>query len=237
MKSIEIFFKGSLLETKFFLRNKESFFFGIIFPIFLFFLFGNIWGDREYLKFLLTGVIGMTISADAFLGVGPVIKTYKDYGILKLLKILPFNPLIYFTSIFLSRIICSFISLFLLILSALLFFKMKFSFIELSVYSIGIIIGVLLFSFFSLSVSLIFEPKGGRGILNFLYFTMLFVSGTFYPLEIMPDILIKLSYLSLLMYLNYFLRGTFLFLIPLLIFIFIFAGVSIILFKKREEKR
>lgn len=237
MKNIKILYKGSLLETKFFMRDKQAFFFGIIFPLFLFFLFGNIWDNREYLKFLLTGVIGMTVSTDAFFGVGPVIKLYKDYGILKLLKILPFEPVIHFTNVFISRIICSFISLFLLILFALLFFKIKFSFIELFIYFLSITIGVFLFGFFSLSISLNFEPGGGRGILNFLYFIMLFLSGTFYPLEIMPDILIKFSYLSPLMYLNYFLRGNFHFIIPLFIFLFIFITLSIIFFKKREEKR
>ncbi|MEO0297295.1 MAG: ABC transporter permease [candidate division WOR-3 bacterium] len=226
-----------MLETKFFLRSKEAFFFGIIFPLFLFFLFGNLWGEKEYLKFLLTGVIGMTISADAFFGVGPVIKTYKDYGILKLLKILPFNPIYHFTSIFISRIICSFISLFFLILLAILFFKMKFSFIELFIYLLGIIIGIFLFSFFSLSISLNYTSEGGRGIINFLYFIMLFFSGTFYPLEIMPDPLKILAYLSPLTYLNYFLRGNFLFLLPLSFLCFLFMNLSIILFKKIEMKR
>lgn len=237
MRTLRILYKGSLLETKFFLRSREAFFFGIIFPIFLFFLFGNIWGEKEFLKFLLTGVIGMTVSADSFLGAGPVIKLYKDYGILKFLKILPFNPTYYFISIFISRIICSFISLLLLILSAILFFKMKFSFMEIFIYSIGIIIGVFLFSFFGLLVSLNFDMGGGRGVLNFLYFIMLFLSGTFYPLEIMPSILIKLAYLSPLMYLNYFLRGNFFFLMPLSFLSILFMGLSIILFKRREEKR
>lgn len=57
MKDIKVLYKGTILETKFFLRNKEAFFFGLIFPLFLFILFGNLWESEETLKFLFTGII------------------------------------------------------------------------------------------------------------------------------------------------------------------------------------
>jgi ABC-2 type transport system permease protein len=237
MKVFKIIFKGSILETKFFLREKQAFFFGLIFPAFLFILFGFIWGSPEYLKFLITGVIGMTVSSDAFFGIGPVIRMYNDYGILKFLKILPFNPIYQFINIFISRIYVSFISLFFLLLIGLLIFKMKFILTEILFYFFGIIIGILLFGFFGLWLSIIFKPGQGRGIFNFLYFSMLFISGTFYPLEIMPPFLKKFSFISPLTHLNLFLRGNPYFLIPISFFILLFFLFSSLSFKKMELKR
>jgi len=236
MKALKIILKGSILETKFFIREKQAFFFGVVFPVFLFTLFGFIWESPEYLKFLITGVIGMTVSTDAFFGVGPIIRTYYDYGLLKFLKILPFNPIYQFINIFISRIYASFISLFFLLLIGILIFKMKFIIIEILFYLAGIIIGILLFGFFGLWLSFLFK-RGERSIFNFLYFLMLFISATFYPLEIMPPFLQKFAYLSPLTHLNLFLRGNFYSLIFLLFFTFLFLFLSSISFKKMELKR
>ena len=57
---IKILSQSIYYQFLIFLRIKQAVFFTVAFPIFLFVIFGSIWGQQhdEYVSFLLSGIIG-----------------------------------------------------------------------------------------------------------------------------------------------------------------------------------
>jgi len=174
------------LQILIFLRIKQAVFFTLIFPVFLFIIFASLWGNEsdEYIFFLLTGIIGMTIASDGLFAIGPVIKEYYANGLVKYLKKLPFNILIHFLGLIISRIISLIFSTILLCISAFLIFDYLIEIEELFNFSIGIATGLCLFSFLGLVISMLHvkqKDRTNKGLINFLYFAVLFTSDAFYP--------------------------------------------------------
>lgn len=167
-----------------FLRIKQAVFFSLAFPVFMFVVFGSIWGAEgpEYVAFLLSGIIGMTVASDSLFGIGPVIKEYYANGLIKYLRKLPFHILWHFSGLIISRIISLFFTTSVLCLVALLVFNYKVSGEELLRFSMGIITGMFLFSFLGLIVSFLNLKQGeDKGLINLIYFAVLFTSNAFYP--------------------------------------------------------
>lgn len=107
MKALRVIGWSSYLQTLSFLRVKEALFFSLAFPIFLFALFGYIWGgleDQEYVSYLFTGILGMTIANDALYGFGPIVKNLHTNNLLKVIKCSPTPVMYHFTGLFLSRV-------------------------------------------------------------------------------------------------------------------------------------
>lgn len=238
MRNIKIIFLSSYYETKILLRNKEGLFYSFIFPVFLFLLFGGIWGRSEsYLSLLLSGVIGMNIASDALFSIGPVIRAYRERGIIKFLKNLPVNPLLHFLGMFLSRTLVMCMAIILLCFIAFSIFKVPFDFVKINFFLIGSLIGVIAFGLMGLTVSFFSESEGNRGILNFIFLPMLFLSGTFYPLEVLPRSLQTVAYLLPLTHLNLFLRGE-IFYMPIIFgWALLFSFLFHLSFKKSNERR
>lgn len=167
-----------------FLRIKQAVFFTVAFPIFLFVVFTSIWGtqDNGYVSFLLSGIIGMTIASDGMFAIGPVIKEYYSNGLIKYLRKLPFNILLHFIGLIISRIVTLLFIVFLLCISAYLMFGHSVTSLEVMNYVFGIFIGLFVFSFLGLVIIFSGLKQGtDKGIINFIYFIILFTSNAFYP--------------------------------------------------------
>ncbi len=232
---------ASFYETRFYLRHKEAFFFSLIFPTFLFILFGNIWGSgingSAYITFLLSGILGMTIASDALFGIGPIVKIYNENGITKLLKSLPFNVMIHFFGVFASRIIAAILAIAVICMCTILVFDVTPSIENITTFIVGAIAGTFLFGFLGLTISFVFHLDMGKGILNFIYFPMLFLSGAFYPTDALPNVLYFFSYFLPLTHLIDFLRGEWNYIYIILGWIMVFMLVFYLVFNKRDVKR
>lgn len=238
MKWLSLLYSETMLQSRYYLRNRDAFFFTFGYPSFIFILFGLIWGKQpNYLNVLFTGIIGMTVTSDALLGIGPVVKAYRDTGILKLLKVLPYSFFIHFTGIFLSRFFVSILSLLLLSIIGKFIFGMQYTFVSFCIYIIGIMLGTLLFGFLGLWVTMALRGEGGRGVLNFIFYPMLFFSGCFYPLEILPKFVLKIVYILPLTQLNLFMRGHYICAYALIFWIILFSYLSFYTFKLKEVRR
>ncbi len=167
-----------------YLRIKQAVFFSIAFPIFLFLVFGSIWGinQEEYVASLFTGVMGMTIASDGLFAIGPVIKEYYASGLIKYLRKLPMNILSYFIGLIISRIISLFVVLILLSVVSKLVFNYNPSPEQIMNLVLGIVVGLFLFAFLGLTVSFSGIKNGSeKGLINFVFFGILFTSNSFYP--------------------------------------------------------
>lgn len=219
-----------------FLRIKQAVFFTVAFPVFLFAIFGSIWGAEhdEYISFLLSGIIGMTIASDGLFAIGPVIKEYYSNGLIKYLRKLPFNILLHFIGLVISRVISLIFIVFLLCLVAKLMFGYAVSLLEMGNFILGVFVGLSLFSFLGLAVTFSgIKQDADKGIINFIYFIILFTSNAFYPVG---DFNKVIGYVGNTLPLNHvlsILRGdgvSFILIIwlvlPIIIFLFLFKNIK-----------
>lgn len=237
----KIIFVSFYLELLSHLRVKEALFFTFVFPVFIFVLFITIWGNggqyQGYVKLLLSGIIGMTIASDALFSIGPVIKIYKDNNILKFLRNLPTNILFHFTGIFMSRVAIMVVTICFVCLTSTLLFHYSPSVRELFLFIIGTILGTFLFAFMGLVLSFITRIETGRGLINFVYFIMIFLSGTFYSVDILPNFIQPISSLLPLTHLLSFMRGEINFVFILGGWITVFAVLFYYVFNRVPIKR
>lgn len=181
---IKILAQSIYYQLLIFIRIKQAVFFTIAFPIFLFLIFGSIWGaeNDDYVSFLLSGIIGMTIASDGLFSIGPIIKDYYSNGLIKYLRKLPFNILLHFMGLVISRVISLIFIVFLLCIAAYLMFGYTVTSLEIINFIIGVFVGLLVFSFLGLVITFSgIKQVADKGIINFIYFTILFTSNAFYP--------------------------------------------------------
>lgn len=219
-----------------FFRIKQAVFFTVAFPIFLFVIFGSIWGTKQddYVSFLLSGIIGMTIASDGLFAIGPVIKEYYSNGLIKYLRKLPFNILLHFVGLIISRVISLILIVIMLCLTAYLMFSYRVTFSELNNFIVGVFIGLFVFSFLGLVITFSGIKQGAdKGIINFIYFIILFTSNAFYPvgefnkiIGFIGNILPLNSILSILRGDNMSFILLFWIIIPMTLFFFLFKNVK-----------
>mgnify|MGYP005839237161 CR=1 FL=1 len=219
-----------------FFRIKQAVFFTVAFPIFLFVIFGSIWGTKQedYVSFLLSGIIGMTIASDGLFAIGPVIKEYYSNGLIKYLRKLPFNILLHFVGLIISRVISLILIVIMLCLTAYLMFNYRVTFSELINFIVGVFIGLFVFSFLGLVITFSGIKQGAdKGIINFIYFIILFTSNAFYPvgefnrlIGFIGNILPLNSILSILRSDNTSFILLFWIIIPMTLFFFLFKNVK-----------
>ncbi|MCC8088615.1 MAG: ABC transporter permease [Rikenellaceae bacterium] len=227
------------VETLSHIRVKEAFFFGFIFPLFIYLLFGSIWGSeyQSYKTSLLSGVIAMTIASDSIFGIGPIMRIYRNNNVIKFLRNLPMNIMNYFTGFFLSRLVSLILAIMLLCICAILIFKINISLEMIIVYIIGSILGVTMFAFMSLSISFFSRAEIGRGLLSFVFFVMLFLSGAFLPIFLLPPFLRSVSYVLPLTHLTMFMNGNYSYIWALLGWIATFGMIFYLIFNRQSMKR
>lgn len=182
---IKILGQSTYYQFLMFLRIKQAVFFSLIFPLFLFLVFGSLWGtdNPDYIPFILSGIIGMTIASDGLFAIGPVVKEYYASGLIKYLRKLPFNILWHFTGLILSRIISLVFIISLLCLLARFIFDYTVTSTQVVNLVLGTFIGLFLFSFMGLVVTFSgIKHNTSTGLINLVYFVMLFTSKAFYTI-------------------------------------------------------
>lgn len=239
MNTARILWQALYINLVSYVRVKEALFFSMVFPVFLFTLFGFIWGNNYpgYIANIYLGIIAMTVASDTLFGVGPVIRIYIATGTLKALKILPFNIVLHFIGLAASRLAAILISVLLITICAKVFFDYSPSLQTMLLVFVGLIAGALLFSFMGLLFAFSLKPESGRGAISMVYFLMLFVSGIFYPVSVMPDFLQKIAYVLPLTHLVAFLRGETHYIIYLLLWTAVFMVAFVYRYKKHTIKR
>lgn len=180
-----------------YLRIKEAVFYALVFPVFLFVLFGSIWGAQsdDYVGFLLTGVIAMNALSQGLFAVGPIMREYYANNVVKFMRNLPFNVLSHFTGLLLCRMLIISGTAILLVIASALIFGFLPSFGSVLWYILGSILGLALSSFIGLLVG--FWANSGetvKALVNLLYFGMIFLSDCFYPITRWNTFFEQLSY-------------------------------------------
>lgn len=225
------------------LRVKQAIFFSTAFPLLLFVLFTSIWGgshDQEYNYRLLTGIVGATLTSEGLYAIGAVVRTYFESKLIRFFRVTPVNITLHFLSIVISRLIFLGVTALALMLLAFFMYGLTLSLQQMFFLGIGMIVGLTLFSALGLVISFAdLKNKVSSGLVNFIYFILVFLSNAYYPLEVINPKLNQFANLLPVNHLLNLLRGTELWYSTwyCVIAVVLLAGVFSLLFSRYQLTR
>lgn len=223
-----------------FSRVRKAVFFSFFFPVFLYVVFSFIWGysNPDYSKFLLTGVIIMTVASDALFTIGNVVIGYYQQGLVKFFKPIKNSFSIHLLALVISRIVLIVAATIILLVVSFFVFNLALTRLELFYLISGILAGFIVFSLIGLIIALFSKDTSGDvSMTNFVYFTLLFLSDTFYPLTELNPVLgsfIKILPISPVLSI---IRGSFADIYYLFIWIIVLLFTFLFLITKKQITR
>lgn len=180
-----------------FIRNKGALFWALTFPTFTYIVFYTVFSgfnNDNYAFFLLSGILGMTLTADGLLGVGFIIKQSYLNGTIRLLKKMPINIIIYFIGLIINRFLIIVFLMAILFIALFFIDSGDFVWVKLPSIFIGIFTGLWIFSFLGLCLSFLnIGSQSEKGVSNMAYFFILFTSNSFYQLSMFNEKVSKLG--------------------------------------------
>jgi ABC-2 type transport system permease protein len=149
--------------------------------------------SQNYLSFLVPGLLAFTIMQLSIAGSGYNIVEYRRKGILKRLFVTPLTPQAFIGGLVLSRSLICMVQLSLLMLIAVYGFGVSIigSALELGVV---VLLGIALFLSVGFSMGSIAKTQQAiMAIGNLVTFPQMFLSGIFYPIDILPELIQPLA--------------------------------------------
>jgi ABC-2 type transport system permease protein len=161
------------------------------------------------LRYLIPGIIGLSIMSSAMFSAIEIISEYKKNNILKRLAVTPIKPLNFLFSGFLSKLILSFVSAYIIFIIALLMFPVNFN-INFVALSLTIISSAILMFIFGAFIAIIFKnPETANNVASMLFTLMMFFSGIYFPMQFLPKYLQIIGNLLPATYVSQFMRYSF----------------------------
>jgi ABC-2 type transport system permease protein len=212
MKSL---MKMTWMEAKLFLRDPISAFFTLVFPLIYLFMGGIISGNEPTPQFggqrtidaSIPGLIAVIICVTGLMATTMTISTYREKGILRRLRTTPVSPLV----VLVAQVIVVFamiaLGVLLLIAVGMLVYRVRF---EGNAFSLlgGFVLSSL--SFFGIGFTLAGAMPTTRSawvVGMVLMYPMMFLSGAFFTVELLPAAVQKVSAFMPLTYVVNLLRG------------------------------
>lgn len=144
--------------------------------------------SQRYLDFLLPGLIAFTLMQLAIAGSGFNIVEYRRKGILKRLFVTPIQPRDFIAAIVVARMLIVLIQLTVLMAFAVLVLKVTILGSFAAFYFI-VILSTLLFLNIGFALGSLAKTQQAIGAIgNIVIFPQIFLSGIFYPIESMPEL-------------------------------------------------
>jgi ABC-2 type transport system permease protein len=197
-----------------FWRNREAAFFSFLFPILLLVLIGSVYGDEPIEgvsapTFLLIGLLGYGVSANAFAALAITLVIRREAGLLKRVRGTPLGPASYLAAVIGSTVIVIALE----VVSQLLLgvYLLDADWPERPFYFVFAIgLGAAAFSALGIAVTTaVRTAEGSSAVVNAIYLPMAFISGVFFSTEEMPAFLRAISEVLPLTYFLDLIRASF----------------------------
>ncbi len=155
--------------------------------------------QTKYVDFLIPGLIGFSILVNPMFSLVEICSQYKKNKLFKQLSLTPLSKMEWLTSKVLFYIFLSTLSFLLMVVVGVLAFDAH---ITLTPWLIPFfILGPMLFASLGMLVGTLAKNPETAGVIgNVVTFPMMFLSGTFFPLSIMPDYLQSVAHVLPLFY-------------------------------------
>ena len=145
--------------------------------------------SQRYLDFLLPGLLAFTLMQLSIAGSGFNIVEYRRKGILKRLFVTPIRPRDFIASIVMARMAIVLIQLTVLILVAVLVLNVTIVGNFVSFYFI-VMLGTFIFLCLGFCLGSVAKTQQAvMAVGNIVIFPQIFLSGVFYPIESMPELI------------------------------------------------
>ena len=149
--------------------------------------------SQSYLSFVVPGLLAFTLMTLSIGGSGFNIVEYRRKGILKRLFVTPIQPKHFIGGLVVSRTIICMIQLTVLVAIAVLLLGVEVAGSFASLYVVGILGTALFLSIGFCLGSLAKTQQAIMAIGNLVTFPQVFLSGIFYPIETLPDLIQPLA--------------------------------------------
>jgi len=161
----------------------------------------------KYIDFFVPGIIGMTLMTSGLFGAIGWNTRNRELGILKKLATTPLSKLEWIIGVVLYELVMGAISTTVILTVGVLVFNLK---VLPNIYTILLIIsGAITFPGIGMVITrFVKESDSADAAGNAITFPMMFLSGSFFPLEFMPDFLQQIAKVLPLTYLNNGLRDS-----------------------------
>jgi ABC-2 type transport system permease protein len=207
--------KMTWVESKLFVREPVGFFFTLIFPLMMLFLFGSIYGNMpsEYLHgqgsvdISVPAYTAMIIATTSLVGLTITTTAYRENGVFRRLRTTPINPFTILMAQVIVLFVMTLVGMLLLIVAGKLVYDLHFYGNALSVL-MGFILSIL--SFFALGfilAGLMPTSRTAQVVGMVILYPMLFLSGAGFPRELLPETIRQIAKFLPLTYVVNLLRG------------------------------
>jgi ABC-2 type transport system permease protein len=161
----------------------------------------------SYMDFFIPGVLGMTAMTSSIFAAVEISGRYRETGIFHKLATTPLKRIEWIVSRTIYQIVICFIGMALIIGIGIAFFNVKVIPDPLSLILVATT--SMTFSGFGMILSrFVKDPEAAGAAANAITFPMMFLSGSFFPLEQMPEFLRSIATVLPLTYVNNGLRAT-----------------------------
>jgi ABC-2 type transport system permease protein len=191
----------AVLETKLFIRNKASFLWTMIFPIFFMVLFGVIYGDSKWsglemrsVDYLLPGIIVMAVMMTGIMHTVLGFVSEREKGVYRRLAMTPLKRQTIIGGQMLHNYSIILVQTLILIVIGMVYFNIKITgnmFLFWLVMTLGSV------SFMSIGFALTGLAKNYKSAMpinQITYFLLMFMGGIFFPNSMLPEAVGKVAH-------------------------------------------
>ncbi|MGH3041383.1 MAG: ABC transporter permease [Gaiellaceae bacterium] len=197
-----------------FWRNREAAFFSFVFPILLLVLIGSVYGDEPIdgvsaPTYLLIGLIGYGVSANAFAALAITLVIRREAGLLKRVRGTPLGPATYLAAVIGSTVVV--IALEVVAQLLLGVYVLDADWPERpGRFVVAVALGAAAFAALGIAITTVVRTaEGSSAVVNAIYLPMAFISGVFFSTTEMPAFLEAISEVLPLTYFLDLIRASF----------------------------
>ncbi len=189
--------KLTWIETKLFLRDLPATFFSLAFPLLLLVLYGSVYnnepnayfGGHGILDFYVPAYIILIIATNGLLSLPVTLASYREKGILLRLRATPLRPQAILGTEVMVNFLMTAAGALLLIIVGVFVYHIHLLGNPLSMLAAFVLSCLSIFTFGFVIASLAPSARTAEFVGFVIYFPMLFLSGTTFPIKLFPPVL------------------------------------------------
>jgi ABC-2 type transport system permease protein len=177
-------------ERKLFWRNPSAAFFNFTLPFLFLILIASVFGaDRRELNILIPGIAGLSVLGTTFTALAYTFVFNREQGILKRIRGTPQPPISYFGGVLGSAVANAIVQVALIIVIGHVLYDVSWpkDYLELIVF---VVLGVVGFGSLGIAFAQVIPNfDAAAAYVNAVFLPVIFISGTFYSTDSMPELL------------------------------------------------
>jgi len=177
-------------ERKLFWRNPSAAFFNFTLPFLFLILIASVFGaDRKELDILIPGIAGLSVLGTTFTALAYTFVFNREQGILKRIRGTPQPPISYFGGVIASAVANAVVQVALIVVIGHVLYNVSWpkDYFELVVF---VVLGVVAFGSLGIAFAqAIPNFDAAAAYVNAVFLPVIFISGTFYSTDSMPELL------------------------------------------------